>query len=155
MLRKLLVLTALVALVISAGSTTAQARRASDSRTSKGLVYTHDFITATNIVGKYYGSNVERWLVSCSSGEGGHGGFVWFGHHTYAIYGRHTPGGNMQFMESTWDSNSSWAFQDAAQRGLKIHPRAKSYYEPLGQAVVAAAIYKKRGNPGTWTGGGC
>lgn len=144
MLRKLLVLTTIVLMV---GTTTAQAR-------SK-RIYTGDFITATKIVGKYYGSNVQRWLVSCSSGEGGHGRFVWFGHHTYAIYGHNTPGGWVQFMESTFDSNVSWAFKDAARRGLRVHSKARSYYEPLGQAIVAGAMYHYHGNPGTWTGKGC
>lgn len=119
-------------------------------------IYTRDFITATNIVGKYYGSNVRNWLVNCSSSEGGHGGFVWFGHLSYPKYGaQNTPGGNMQFMGSTFWNNVGWTFKDARHKGLRVHPRARSYYEPLGQAIVAGAMYYYHGNPGTWTGGNC
>lgn len=118
-------------------------------------VYTHDFITATVIVGRYYGSNVKYWLQNCSSSEGGHGGFVWYGHYYYPIYGvNNTPGGWMQFMQSTFNSNARWAFRNARHRGLRIHPRARSYFEPLGQAVVAAAMYYYHGS-GSWTGARC
>lgn len=123
--------------------------------TNHKLVYTGDFITATNIVGKYYGGRVENWLVNCSISEGGHGKFVWFAHESKPRYGySNTPGGWMQFMGSTFYHNITWALADAAQRGLRIHPRARNYYEPLGQAVVAGAMYYYHGS-GPWTGGYC
>lgn len=145
MLRKLLTLS--VTVILFCGATnTAQAKS----------IYTHDFITATHIVGKYYGRNVENWLVNCSSSEGGHGEFVWYGHLSYPKYGYdNTPGGNMQFMGSTFNHNVDWAFRDARQKGLKAHKKAKSYYEPLGQAIVAGAMFFYHGNPGTWTGARC
>lgn len=123
--------------------------------TSKKVVYTHDFITATNIVGRYYGSNVRRWLINCSSSEGGHGGFVWYGHYDHPIYGyTTTPGGWMQFMGGTFYSNVDWAIRDARHRGLRISPKARSYYEPLGQAVTAGVMYYYHGS-GPWTGAYC
>lgn len=145
-MRKLLALTCLVAGL--AGTSTAHA--------SSKRVYTGDFLTATRIVGRYYGSNVRNWLVNCSASEGGHGGWVWFGHLSYPKYGyTTTPGGWMQFMGGTFYSNMSWAFRDAWHRGLHAHPRARSYYQPLGQAIVAGAMYAYHGNPGTWTGRYC
>lgn len=146
MLRKLIALSFIAVTMVATSSAQAKSK----------MVYTHDFITATHIVGKYYGRNVERWLIDCSSSEGGHGGFVWFEHLSYPKYGySRTPGGNMQFMGGTFDSNVGWAFQDAWRRGLHVHPKARSYYEPLGQAIVAAAMYRYHGNPGTWTGARC
>lgn len=148
MLRKLVVLTVMA--VTMAGTSTAQAR---DKR-----VYTGDWMTATKIVGKYYGHNVERWLVNCSSSEGGHGLFVWRSHTRPAHYGNgkyeDKPGGWMQFFSSTFYSNVSWTFKDAKHRGLRAHPKARSYYEPLGQAIVAGAMYFYRGS-GPWTGVYC
>lgn len=118
------------------------------------VIYTRDFLTATHIVGNHYGRYVERWLVNCSKNEGGHGLWVWRDH----IAPRHKedkPGGWLQFFKSTFNSNVKWAFKDAKQRGLIVNVKARSYYEPLGQAIVAGAMYKKWGNPGTWTGFGC
>lgn len=149
-MRKLIALSIIV-LVAGGGvaTSTAQARE-------KRAIYTGDFITATRIVGKFYGRSVENWLVNCSSSEGGHGGFVWYEHLSYPKYGYSTtPGGWMQFMGGTFYSNVRWAFQDARHRGLKAHPKARSYYEPLGQAIVAGVMYAYHGNPGTWTGGYC
>lgn len=119
---------------------------------TKVTVYTGDWITATGIVGHYYGAGVASWLVDCSSSEGGHGSFVWYGH---GSGGSNVPGGWMQFMDSTFWSNVGWAWEDARQRGLRASPRAKSYTEPLGQAITAGAMYAKHGNPGTWTGALC
>lgn len=145
-----------LALVLSALALTCGGFYVGEGGARNKLVYTGDFITATNIVGKYYGGRVEKWLVDCSVSEGGHGSFVWFAHESKPRYGySNTPGGWMQFMGSTFYDNVKWTLADAAQRGLKIHPKARSYYEPLGQAVVAGAMYYHHGNPGTWTGGYC
>lgn len=129
-------------------------KRFSQHNRNSHMIYTHDFLTATVIVGRYYGSNVRWWLVNCSNGEGGHGGFVWRDH-IAPRQGEDKPGGWLQFFRSTFDSNVGWAWHDARSRGMHIDPRAKNYYEPLGQAVVAAAMYSAHGNPGTWTGYGC
>jgi len=146
LLRKLTTTLALAAMIMGLAVMPAQAA-------SKKAVYTGDFITATTIVGRYYGNGVKNWLVNCSSSEGGHGKFVWFQHLPYPRYGySNTPGGWMQFMQSTFNSNVRWAVKDARRRGLKLHPKAISYYEPLGQAVVAGVMYHYHGNPGTWTG---
>jgi hypothetical protein len=117
-------------------------------------VYTGDWITATRIVGRYYGARVSDWLVSCSASEGGHGRWVWHGHVAPAA-GTEKPGGWMQYFESTWNTDARWTFRDAARRGLRVSRRACSYWEPLGQAVAAGAYYAAHGNTGKWTGGNC
>lgn len=122
----------------------------------KKPIYTRDFETATKIVGRYYGHTVRDWLYNCATSEGGHGYFVWFSHLAYPLYGYSTtPGGWMQFKYRTYHSNARWAFNDARHRGLRAARKANSYYEPLGQAIVAGAMYYYHGNPGTWTGGTC
>jgi hypothetical protein len=123
------------------------------------MIYTGDFITATVIVGRYYGPNIQAWLVNCSSSEGGHGGWVWRDHTLPYRYAdgsyEDKPGGWLQFFRSTFDNNVGWAWQDARHHGMHIDPKARNYYEPLGQAVVAAAMVNAHGNPGTWTGANC
>lgn len=153
-MKKLFLITLLLVALGGALGSTASAHTARKASTAH-QIYTRDFITATVLVGRYYGSNVRWWLVNCSNSEGGHGGWVWYGHHDHPIFGNTTPGGWMQFMETTFYSNVDWAFADAHKRGMKIDPRARSYYEPLGQAVVAGAMYAYHGNPGTWTGAQC
>lgn len=144
---------ALSCLALSCGGFTTQ-RGVSATHRAK-TVYTGDFITATKIVGKYYGRRTRDWLVNCSSSEGGHGEFVWFGHLSYPRYGYSTtPGGWMQFMGSTFRHNMDWAFIDARHRGLRARAKARSYYEPLGQAIVAGAMYYYHGS-GPWTGVYC
>lgn len=158
MLRKLLTLTAALVMCGAVGQTTAQANHI-DASTRTKAIYTHDFITATRIVGRYYGRDVESWLVNCSGSEGGHGDFVWRSHIPPVRYQsgamEDKPGGWMQFFKSTWDSNARWAFIDARGRGLKVSFKARSYTEPLGQAIVAGVMYHYHGNPGTWTGYNC
>lgn len=149
--RRLLVLATVLSLTTCGGFV-----QRGGAQTHQIKVYTNDWITATRIVGKYYGSNVRNWLVNCSSSEGSHGRFVWYAHLPYPKFGySHTPGGWMQFMGSTFRNNMGWTLANAKRRGLRIHPKARSYYEPLGQAVVAGVMYKYHGNPGTWTGGSC
>lgn len=130
----------------------------STAQASGKMIYTHDFLTATHIVGRYYGSSVENWLVSCSSSEGGHGLFVWRDHRAPVYYGNgryeDKPGGWMQFFGSTFYTNVKWTWQDAWHRGLHASPKARAYYEPLGQAIVAAAMYAHHGS-GPWTGARC
>lgn len=149
---KLVTLSIVVLAVMGGGAATNTAQ--ADQGKIAQVTYTHDFITATVIVGRFYGSNVKYWLQNCSSSEGGHGGWVWRDHIAPGKY-EDKPGGWMQFFKSTFDSNVSWAFQDARHRGLRVQPKARNYYEPLGQAIVAGAMYARHGNPGTWTGARC
>jgi hypothetical protein len=144
--------------IATTGTATAQARvYKAQVKTSKiRKVYTGDWYIATRYVGRYYGRNVRDWLWNCSSSEGSHGGWVWFSNLKYPLYGlNRTPGGWMQFMRGTFNSNVEWAFRDARHRGLRVSLRAKNYFEPLGQAIVAGAMYYYHGNPGTWTGVRC
>jgi hypothetical protein len=91
---------------------------------------TGDWLTAVHLVQRI-NPGTERWLLSCSSGEGGHGGFV-MNHQGSGA------GGWMQFLSSTFYSHYRAAFDDARARGFLIDRVHESWYDPIGQAVTAS-----------------
>lgn len=91
---------------------------------------THDWFMATRLAERIY-PGTQRWLLSCSSGEGGHGGFV-MNHQGSGA------GGPLQFMRSTFDAHVTEAFGDARDRGFFISRAYESWYHPLGQAITGA-----------------
>lgn len=91
---------------------------------------TRDWQTAVKLVQRIH-PGTERWLLSCSGGEGGHGGFV-MNHQGSGA------GGWMQFLSSTYYAHNNTAFADARARGFFIDRTHNSWYDPLGQALTAA-----------------
>lgn len=128
----------------------AAARHAAHQR--RTVHYTADWATAVQQV-QHVWPGTAGWLLSCSSTEGGWGGFVWRGHLPYPDSGEDvTPGGWLQYMQSTWRGNYASAVADAASRGYRL-PGA-GYYDALGQAV-AGAWAVSQGHTSQWTGRGC
>lgn len=102
---------------------------------------TGDWGTAVAIVQRIY-PGTAGWLLRCSSGEGGHGGWVpyhAYGNHYYAGYEKlDAVGGWMQFRPSTFYGYVRKAFSDARRRGFILDRTYESWLSPLGQAVTAA-----------------
>lgn len=110
---------------------------------------------SVNYVGRYFGSATAAWELSCSSTEGGWGGFQWFRGLSYPVYGySNTPGGQMQFMGGTFDGIIDKAIVTARARGMTVPASARSLYSPLGQAVAGAQMVID-GRTGEWSGSGC
>lgn len=123
-----------------------QAARAAVPTTWKG---------STAYVGRFFGADVAAWELSCSSSEGGWGGFVWYDHESTPRYGySNTPGGWMQFKGGTFYGIIDEAVANARSKGMTIPPSARSYYSPLGQAVAGAQMIID-GRRGEWAGARC
>lgn len=93
------------------------------------LADTDDWNVATIQADRVY-PGVRGWLLSCSSGEGGHGRFVWNTQGSGA-------GGWMQFMQGTYDAYENAALNEVRSHGWVIPPGSTGWYRPLGQALVA------------------
>lgn len=91
---------------------------------------TRDWVVATALADRVF-PGTRRWLLSCSSGEGGHGGFVWNHQGSGA-------GGWMQFMRSTYEPYAATARAVVRRRGYLVAPYLWGYDQPLGQALTAA-----------------
>lgn len=114
-----------------------------------------DWMTAVRLVQRFFPGS-EGWLDSCSSSEGGHGGFVWLGNLPYPRYGADdTPGGWMQYKWRTFWTDLRSALAHPALRGIRVPPSAISYSSPLGQAIAAGWAYFYSRPSGKWTGSGC
>lgn len=110
---------------------------------------------STAYVGRYFGADIAAWELSCSSSEGGWGGFVWYNHESTPRYGySDTPGGWMQFKGGTFYGIIDEAVANARSRGMTIPSSARSYYSPLGQAIAGAQMIAD-GRRGEWTGDRC
>lgn len=105
---------------------------------------TRDWVTAVRLVQRI-NPGTDRWLLSCSSGEGGHGGFV-MNHQGSGA------GGWMQFMSSTFYAHFRQAFADARARGFVIDRIHESWYDPLGQALTASYM-RSHGMSSHWDPG--
>lgn len=113
------------------------------------------WLDSVSLVGRYYGSGMSSWEKSCSSTEGGWGGFVWYQHLSYPRYGYNsTPGGWMQFMGGTFYGIIDKAIATARSKGIHVPASARSYYSPFGQALAGAQMILD-GRSGEWTGDGC
>lgn len=117
-------------------------------RLDRTLPLVNDWLTAVRVVdsGPYRGSG--WWLRSCSSGEGGHGGWI-------PNSGGSGAGGWMQYMESTFWHDWHRAYADLRSRGYIVPPGAASWYSPLGQALAAGWAYFHARPTGKWLGSGC
>lgn len=112
------------------------------------------WLDSTRYVDRYF-PGIGAWERSCSSTEGGWGGFHWFRNLSYPVYGySNTPGGNLQFMGGTFDGIIDRAITDARARGMPVPTSARSFYSPLGQAIAGAQMILD-GRRGEWTGSGC
>lgn len=111
------------------------------------LQATADWGTAVSIVQRAYPGS-SWWLLSCSSSEGGHGGWV----PNTAGSGA---GGWMQYMEGTFEHDFGEALADLRERGFRVPASVHSWYQPLGQAVAAGWAYAHDRPYGKWVGGGC
>ena len=108
---------------------------------------THDWLTAVRVVQTAYPGS-SSWLVSCSSGEGGHGQWVPNTNGSGA-------GGWMQYMSGTFWSDYHAAVFDLRSRGYVVPSDTASWYSPLGQAIAAGWAYGHDRPGGKWTGAGC
>lgn len=116
---------------------------------------TGDWLTAVRQVQRVFPGS-EPWLVSCSSGEGGHGAWVWFGHAASPRYGAdRTPGGWLQYMQGTFWTDYRQAVADARSRGFVVPSGSASYTSATGMALAGGWAYSHARPPGKWTGGGC
>jgi hypothetical protein len=121
------------------------------------LPLTNDWATAVRIVQRVWPGTAD-WMLSCSRGEGGYGGWVWNGPgHGIPYAGSLTPppgssgaGGWMQFMRGTFTGTFSRALAEARQRhwhlpalrGLPPVPWGtpaivRAWLSPLAQAFAA------------------
>ena len=91
---------------------------------------TGDWVVATALADRVF-PGTQAWLLSCSSGEGGHGGWV-------NNYQGSDAGGWMQFMPGTFSSYQGAALAEVTRRGYSYPAEYVGYYAPLGQALVAA-----------------
>lgn len=85
----------------------------------------------------------DGWLLACSGGEGGHGGFV-MNHQGSGA------GGWMQFVYSTYAANADDAFAAARGKGFRVDPRANDWRHPLGQALTAAYMRSRGWSATHW-----
>lgn len=127
---------------------------AAPAQAQRTLAQASDWLTAVRVVQAVYPGS-GPWLLSCSASEGGHGGFVWLEHRSYPRYGANsTPGGWMQYMQTTFNSDFDAALRDLWGRGY-VTPNNAGYYTPLGQAIAAGWAYSHARPAGKWTGRGC
>lgn len=100
---------------------------------------TNDWAVAVTLADRIY-PGTKQWALSCSGGEGGHGGWVRYGGGSYYPGYEHTDavGGWMQFRPSTFYAHVAQAFDDARSRGFILNPAYESWLHPIGQAVTAA-----------------
>jgi hypothetical protein len=115
--------------------------------TRRMIPMTNDWVTAVRLVQRVW-PGTESWLLACSSSEGGHGVFV-------LNHGGSGAGGQMQFLHSTYESNSSRAFGEARGKGFVIPEASDSWYSPLGQAVTAGWMRAHGYDRGQWYGARC
>ena len=102
-----------------------------DDRLDRWLPYSSDWATAVRIVQRVY-PDTESFLLSCSSGEGGHGGFV-MNHEGSGASGW------MQFMPSTFYGHAPIAFANVRSLGFILPDELTiSIESPMAQAVTAA-----------------
>ena len=104
---------------------------------------TYDWVTATALADRIF-PGTRSWLLSCSSGEGGHGRFVMNNQGSPA-------GGWMQFYASTYYRYSGSAYADARARGYLVDASTNDWHHPLGQAITASYA-KTHGGGGNWDG---
>lgn len=103
--------------------------------------------SAVQYVQRWYPGSAG-WLMSCSSSEGGWGGWVPNTQGSGA-------GGWMQYMEGTFWSDYSSATRDLRSRGISVPSSSASWYNALGQAIAAGWAYGHARPPGKWTGARC
>jgi hypothetical protein len=63
-------------------------------------------------------------------------------------------GGWLQFMAGTFYANLPRALAEAARRHVRVRREWRSWYQPAGQALVGASMYR-RGLAYHWEGSGC
>lgn len=87
------------------------------------------------------------WLWSCSGSEGGSRGFIMNRQGSGA-------GGWLQFMAGTFYSNVDNAFAASRRHGHPVPAGARSWFQPLGQALTGAYMLLI-GQRHQWSGAGC
>ena len=110
------------------------------------IPHTTDWLTAVNLAQRIF-PGTSRWLLDCSSSEGGWGRWVPNGDGSGA-------GGWMQFLSGTFYGNVDAAFSTARRLGFRIAPEARSWYSATGQAITAAYMLGI-GQRGQWYGSRC
>lgn len=124
-------------------------------RLSRILPETNDWATAVRVVQRVFPGS-RWWQLACSSSEGGHGAWVYFGHYSYPLYGPDTtPGGPMQYMQGTFWHDFNRGLAIARERGFVVPRSASSWYSMLGQAIASGYAYHYNRPAGKWTGSRC
>lgn len=91
---------------------------------------TNDWVTAVRLVQRI-SPGTESFLLNCSSGEGGHGGFV-MNHQGSGASGW------MQFLSGTFYGHAPEALAHAQSMGFILPDGLLDIHSPLGQAITAA-----------------
>jgi hypothetical protein len=129
---------------------------------ARTIPVTNDWTTATSIADRFW-PGAARWLLDCSSSEGGHGAWVWRGGTPARFdaagvptnYPGNVPGGPMQYFESTFWGDFNPAVLDLRARGVRIPTAASSWFSMLGQALAGGWAYDHSRGAGKWTGLRC
>lgn len=119
------------------------------------LPETRDWLTAVAVVQRVFPGSAW-WQIACSSSEGGHGAWVYYGRLPYPKYGPwRTPGGPMQYMQGTFWGDFRAALTKARERRFVVPRSAHSWFSMLGQALASGYAYHYNRPPGKWTGWRC
>lgn len=142
---------------------TAQGRHVKHNRHLITLPVTHDWKVSTSLADRVF-HGTKQWLLDCSSSEGSWGLFVWHGYPTGIAlttsnqsyyYKKNLPGGWMQFEPSTFNSYLHNMLAAMHDYGYTVDPVLLSFYEPLGQALVAGYMREYSIDRGQWSGNRC
>lgn len=115
------------------------------NKLDRWLPYSTDWVTSVRIIQRIY-PGTESFLLSCSSGEGGHGGFVMNHQGSGAA-------GWMQFMSGTFYGHAPIAFSNARSLGFILPDELTiSIESPMAQALTAAFM-RSHGMSSHWDPG--
>lgn len=125
----------------------AHLKQARKHREKAALLANRSWKASVDYTGRYFGQGIARWEWVCSSGEGGHGGFV-------MNYGGSGAGGWLQFMPGTFWGIIDRAIGSSRARGMIVPAAARDWGSPLGQAIAGAQMILD-GRVREWTAPAC
>lgn len=100
------------------------------------LPQTNDWQTAVNIVQRVW-PGTKKWLLSCSTGEGGHSYWKWNGGAPFASSAHGSGAGSwMQYLNTTFISHFNAAYQLARSRRLPLPLRPARTLAPYSPSEV-------------------
>ncbi|CAB4174081.1 hypothetical protein UFOVP1574_23 [uncultured Caudovirales phage] len=125
----------------------AHLKQARKHREKAALLANRSWEAAVNYTGRYFGRDIAAWEWECSSGEGGHGGFVW-------NMGGSGAFGPLQFISSTFWGIIDRGIANARGRGMVVPAAARAWDSYLGQAIAGAQMIME-GRVREWTAPAC